>query len=163
MSPLSIVDQSLLSNRSARFRIKSVKALLCCFFVSSFLSCNIDQSYYLTLYCSFLVGASLVKRARVLQWLVFFFFFLLRLFTHRVCTTFCERFTFTKSTQYLIVNASKDLYLEMQNPEGFAFQFFSAMKLSSPLYLLCETFFEIFQSLQRVSSIFFDVSHLNGC
>ena len=47
-----------------------------------------------------------------------FFLFFVRLFTHRVCTTFCELFTFTKSTQYLILNASKGFYLKMQNPEG---------------------------------------------
>ena len=92
----------------------------------------------------FLVGAFLVKRARLLQWLVFFSFFFVRLFTHRVCTTFCEMFTFAKSTQYLILNASKGLYLEMQNPEGSPFQFFGAMRLSPPLFRLCETFFEIF-------------------
>ena len=71
-------------------------------------------------------------------------FFFVRLFTHRVCTTFCELFTFTKSTQYLILNASKGLYLEMQNSEGSPFQFFGAMRLSPPLFRLCETFFEIF-------------------
>ena len=47
---------------------------------------------------------------------------------------FYELFTFTKSTQYLILNASKGLYLEMQNPEGSSFQFFDAMRLSPPLF-----------------------------
>ena len=105
----------------------------------------------------FLVSAFLVKRARILQWLVFFFF-IVRLFTHRVCTTFSERFTFTKSTQYLILNAFKGLYLEMQNPEGSPFQFFGSMRLSPPLFWLCETFFRNFlKSSKGPPSIFFGV------
>ena len=101
----------------------------------------------------FLVGAFLVKRARLLQWLVFFLFFV-RLFTHRVCTTFCELFTFTKSTQYLILNASKGLYLEMQNPEGSPFQFFGAMRLPRPFSALWD-FFRNFLKSSKGPLLFF--------
>ena len=99
-----------------------------------------------------------MKRARLLQWLVFFFFFV-RLFTHRVCTTFCEKFTFTKSTQYLILNASKGLYLEMQNPEGSPFQFFGAMRLSLPLFRVCEIFRNFLKSSKGPPSIFWCFAH----
>ena len=72
-------------------------------------------------------------------------FVFVRLFTHRVCTTFCELFTFTKSTQYLILNASKGIYLEMQNPEGF----------SLPIFQRYETFFRnFFKSSKGPTSIF---------
>ena len=59
-----------------------------------------------------------MKNARLLQWLVIFPFFSSDQIAHRESTTFCEEFTFTKSTQYLILNASKGLYFEIQNPEG---------------------------------------------
>ena len=53
-----------------------------------------------------LVGAFLVKRVRLLQWLVFS---VRPNNLHPVCTTFCALCTFTQSTQYSILNASKSL------------------------------------------------------
>ena len=91
----------------------------------------------------FLVGIFLEEKSPTITVASLFSFFV-RLFTHRVCTTFCEKFTFTKSYQYLILNASKGLYLEMQNPEGFPFQFFGAMRLSGPFFPRSKTFFRNF-------------------
>ena len=71
--------------------------------------------------------------------------FFVRLFTHRVCTTFCELFTFTKSTQYLILNVSKGLYLEMQNPEGSPLPIFRRYDtFPRPFFGFVRLFFEIF-------------------
>ena len=66
-------------------------------------------------------------------------FFFVRLFTHRVCTTFCELFTFTKSTQYLILNASKGLYLKMQNA--------NPRRVPLPIFRRYETFPAPFSAL----------------
>ena len=85
---------------------------------------------------TFLVGAFLVKRARLLQWLVFF-----RQTIHSSrMYLFCEIFTFTKSTQYFILIASKSLYLETQNPEASPLPMFRRYETFPPLFRLCETF-----------------------
>ena len=82
-------------------------------------------------------------------------FFRQTFFTHRVCTTFCELFTFTKSTQYLILNASKGLYLEMQNPEGSPFPIFRRYETFSAHFFGCETFFRNFLTSSKGPPSFF--------
>ena len=119
----------------------------------------------------FLVGASLVKRVRLIQWLVFFFFssfllffFSVRLLTNRVCTTFCELFTFTKSTQCLILNAPNFLYLEMQNPESSPSTFLAIWEFLRSFFGFLRLFFEFFKSLKKgPASICFGVFQLKGC
>ena len=72
-------------------------------------------------------------------------------------TTICELFTFTKSTQYVILNASKGLNLEMQNSEGSLLPMFwrYAMRLSPPLLSGFVTFFRKFlKSSKGPPSIF---------
>ena len=58
---------------------------------------------------------------------------------------FCERFIFTKSTQYLILNASKGLCLEMQNPEGSPLPIFRRYETFPAPFRLCETFSKFFK------------------
>ena len=81
----------------------------------------------------FLVGAFLDKSARLLQWLVFFSFFFSDKLPHTVCTTFCAMYTFNKSTQYLIVNASNMRYKTNAKQKGPLFQLFGSLRLSTPI------------------------------
>ena len=112
----------------------------------------------------FLVGSFLVKRARLIQWLVFF----RQTFHSSRMYQFCERFTFTKSTQYLILNG---LYiqrplLELQNPEGSPFYFFGAIRLSPPLFGIVRLFFRNFLKSSKAFYFspfnFFGVLYLIG-
>ena len=63
---------------------------------------------------------------------------------HPVYTTFCALCTFTKSTLYLILNASK-ASKNHSKAEGSPFPiFFRTMRFSPPSFRLCETFLKIF-------------------
>ena len=83
---------------------------------------------------------------------------------HLVCTTFYALCTFTKSTQYLILNASNSSYLEIKNPKRSKkfkknlkyktqktspFQFFSTMRLFPPASFFA--FVRLFSKFLNVS------------
>ena len=144
-----------------KFTRKIIAICVMHFLVGAFLEKRVDYSHDFS--SVFLVGAILVKRTRLLQWLVFFSFFFVRLFTHRVCTTFCERFTFTKKPQYLILNASKCLYLEMQNPKGSPLPIFWRYEtFPAPSFGCVRLFSKFFKSSKGPPFYFFGVLHLNG-
>ena len=81
---------------------------------------------------------------------------------HPVCTTFCALCTFTKSPLYLILNASKASnmkYKTIAKQKGPLYTFFGFTRLSPPLFMLCETFFEIFQCSKGSLLIFKKISN----
>ena len=95
----------------------------------------------------FLVGAFLVKRAGQLQWLVYFSsdYSLIAYMPHYVSYSLLPKVLSTWFWTH--PNAST---LKCKTQKGPHFQFFGDMRFSPPLFRLCETFFKVFWSLQRV-------------
>ena len=96
---------------------------------------------------SFLVGAFLGKRSRLLQWLVFFLFFSSDHRPHRVCTTFYRlhsRSHVLVSTRFTVnpaVTGSSPCFSQ----KLFRAIFFGTVRLSF-FSALCDFFFEFFVS-----------------
>ena len=94
----------------------------------------------------FLVGAFLVKRARLLQWLVFFLFSSDHR-RHRVCTTFYRLYSFTCTRQYRLYSVYGEPncqgFESLLLPETFRAIFFGTVRLFQ-FFRHCVTFFRIF-------------------
>ena len=108
----------------------------------------------------FLVGASVVKRARLLQWLVFFLFFSSDHRPHRVCTTFYRFYCVYSSvvfTRVWALASARNLEQFFRHCATLSF-FFRHCATLSFFFRHCATFLRFFFRLQRVPpSSFFDI------
>ena len=112
----------------------------------------------------FLVCAFLVERARLLQSLVFFLFFSSNQIAHPVCTTICAKYALSPKTLTTWFRTHpKASNLKFKTQKGPLSYFLALFDFPRTFSALWDFLFEIFQCLQRVPLIFFDILQLHGC
>ena len=90
-----------------------------------------------------------MKRARLLQWLVFFLFFSSDFSLIAYVPLFVKDSLLPKVLSTWFWTPPKASTSKCKTQKGPLFQFFGAMRLSPPLFRLCETFFRIFSKSSK--------------